>query len=261
MRCIKKTAAVFAALFMMLFMMISVSSVYAADQISYVFDLDDSFSEEEEEKLSRKIDAYSGKFGMNIAIVITDDLEGKYSEEYADDFYDRLFGIDTDGILLLLDNYSQWDHISTSGSAIRKYNDAYIDEIFRYITPSLEKHDYYSAADKFLEVLDTDVLKAEKVKRKMLKSALAGIIIGLVISLSVCGIIKHRYRSHQKVSARNYTAKNDVRFTIKNDRFLRQYTTKTKIDTSSSSSGGGRSGSSTHHSSSGGTHGGGSHHR
>lgn len=253
MKYVKKMAAVFAVLFMMI---AAVGPVYAEKQISYVFDFDDSLSETEEEKLSDKINKCSRKFDMNIAIVITNDLEGKYSEEYADDFYDNLFGINTDGILLLMDNYSYIDHISTSGSAIKKYNDADINEIFEYITPSMKEHDYYSAADKFLDVLDTDVLKAEKIKRRIVKSALIGIICGLAVSLIVCGIIKHCYRSHQKVSARNYAAKNDIRFTMKNDRFLRQYTTKTKIETSS---GGG--GSSTHRSSSGGTHGGSSHHR
>ena len=55
---------------------------------------------------------------MNICIVITDDIGSKSPMEYVDDFYDD-YTINTDGVLLLINNDTKIDWISTSGSAIK----------------------------------------------------------------------------------------------------------------------------------------------
>lgn len=230
--------------------LLSTVTVHAQENF-HVFDLDDSMTMEQEEQLAAKITKAEKKLSLFIAVVVTDDLKGKSSRDYADDFYDEYFGINTDGILLLLDNQSQWDHISTSGRAISSYSDSYIDKIFGAMDKSLDRGDYYGAADRFLSMLDKKTAFWYAFKEKFL----IGLLAGAVISLVTCLIIAHRYRVLQKISPRNYITENETRFTVKQDRYVRQYTSKVKTE---SSSGGG---SSTHISSGGGTHGGHSHHR
>lgn len=247
MRYIKKLSVVFTVLIMLVF---GAGSVYAGENY-HIFDLDDSLTNEEENILASRQMELEKKTGLFIAIVITDDLEGKSSQAYADDFYDEYFGINTDGILLLLDNYSQWDHISTSGSAINRYSEQYIDKIFKAMDSPLDKGNYYGAADRFLNMLD----RKTAFWYEFIGAFLPGLLAGAVISLIVCLIIRHRYKSLQKISPREYITENETHFTVKQDRYVRQYTTKVKIESSSGS------GSHTHTSSSGGTHGGHSHHR
>lgn len=249
MRYIKRLSAVLTVVIMLVF---GSASVYAGENY-HVYDLDESLTTEEENLLAAKQMELEENLGLNIAIVITDNLEGKSSEEYADDFYDQFFGINTDGILLLLDNYSSWDHISTSGKAIGMYSDAYIDKIFSAMNSSLKRGDYYKAADKFLDLLEVRNIFWSDFKVFFITGLGAGALIALV----TCLIIAHGYKTNKKMSPRNYISENESRFTVKNDRYLRQYTTKVKIESSSSS----RGGSGTHTSSHGGTHGGHSHHR
>lgn len=247
MRYIKKISVVFTLLIMLVFGTVSVH----AGENYHIFDLDDSLTNEEENILASRQIELEQKTGLFIAVVITDNLEGKSSQAYADDFYDEYFGINTNGILLLLDNQSQWDHISTSGSAINLYSEAYIDKIFKAMDSSLHRGDCYGAAGCFLSMLDKNAMFWYEFRGMFV----TGLAAGAVIALIVCLVIAHRYKSLEKVSPRNYIAENETHFTVKQDRYVRQYTSKVKIE---SSSGGGGS---THISSGGGTHGGHSHHR
>lgn len=250
MKITKKIAVFFTVILMMIF---CTTNIYAAGT-EYIFDFDDSISASDEELLGEKLEEQKSKMGINIAIVVANDKNGKTSVSYADDMYEELFGINTNGILLLIDNEGQYDWISTSGSAINTYDDAYIDKIFDKITPKLKNRDFYGAANAFLTMLDTSYVKYEN----FIKFFIIGLGAFGIISIIVCLCISHSYKSNVKISAREYTTSNDTVFKVKNDKFLRQYTNKTKV---SSDSGGRSGGSSTHHSSSGGTHGGGGRHR
>lgn len=250
MRKLKKSAALIFMLFIFVFGGYSVS---AAEE-SHIYDFDNSLSDEEEKILASEINSAEDKYGLNIAIVITSDLNGKSSQSYADDFYDDKFGINTNGILFLMDNYSQWDHISTSGSAVSMYSEKYIDKMFSAVTPDIKRGDYLGASEKFLDMLDKKNAAINGFFRMLPFGAAAGCLISLV----ACLIIAHGYKHRNKISPRNYVSENETHFTVKQDRYVRQYTTKVKIESDSSSSG---SGGSTHTSSSGGTHGGHSHHR
>ena len=247
MRTVKKSAILILMLFMFVFGTCSVS----ASEESRVFDYDNSLSDEEEKMLDESIREAEQKYGLNIAIVITDDLGTKSSMVYADDFYDDMFGINTDGILFLMDNDTQWDHISTSGRAISMYSESYIDRMFSAVTPALKRGSYFEASEKFLDMLDT----GKGFRTAFFHYLPYGLIAGAIISLIVCAVVVHSYKTKRKVSPRSYITENETHFTVKQDRYVRQYTTKVKIESDSSSGGG------THTSSSGGTHGGHSHQR
>ncbi|MDO5559210.1 MAG: TPM domain-containing protein [Oscillospiraceae bacterium] len=252
MKNLKKVIVLFITV---LFFAFPVQSVSAA---SYGFKLDDqdgSLSENESARIENKMKSFSDKLGINIAIVITSDKGFKSSMEYADDQYDSIFGINTQGILLLIDNDTQYDWISTSGDApkftIKRYQ-PYIDPILDDISPMLKNGHYYTACDTFLD----DVQKYAY--HKVFSSLGIGAVISLIISAIAYGVISHGYKNNKKYSARNYTSSNDSKFTEKTDVFVREYTQKVKIE---SNSGGSGSHSGSHHSSSGGHHGGGGRHR
>ena len=254
---LKKISAVLSVVILLVFSVVPVNAENVLSDVSegkYIFDLDNSLAAEDEKYLSGELDRISKMTRLNIAVVITDDLGGKSSQSYADDFYDELFGINTDGILLLLDNQTQWDHISTSGKAIELFSDSYIDVMFEKITPYLKADDYCGAINRFFSLCD---ISKQRTSRTV-KITLVGAVIALVVSGITCGAIAHGYKSHPKYSPRNYVADNETKFRVSNDTFRCQYTNKVKIETSSGTRNGG---SSTHTSRSGGTHGGGSHHR
>ena len=83
-------------------------------------------------------------------------------------------------------------------------------------------------------------------------SIVAGIIGGLVAAAIGIGIVISRYKFHSKTSATNYVRHGGVNMYRKNDIYLRETVTRTKIE---SSSGGGH-GSSGGHSMGGGGSGG-----
>lgn len=84
-------------------------------------------------------------------------------------------------------------------------------------------------------------------------SLLIGVITGGLTLLVIC----RAYRFKEAGSMRHYLENGKVQFTIRQDLFLRQYRSRTKISSDSSSHGGGFS----HSSASGGSHGGGGNHR
>ncbi len=79
--------------------------------------------------------------------------------------------------------------------------------------------------------------------------------IGLTVGFAGAASIRKKYKFRESASAAVYTSKNRCRITNQQDIFLREHTTKTKIESSSGGHGGGHS----HHG--GGSHGGGGRHR
>ncbi len=225
---------------------LSMPSAFASYTDSMVFDYDDSLTDSEEATVNNAIEEATSKYDMNVCIVITDDIGGKSAMNYADDFYDDLFGINTDGILLLINNDTKIDWISTSGSAIKKYDDSDIQQMFDNITPKLQNSNFKGASLAFVDSLGNNYNWLSAI----------GISFGIsaVIAIIICLFIVSRYKLHKSISATNYVCNNKTKMHESRDDFIREYVTKVRIETDS---GGGGGGTSTHRSSSGGTHGGG----
>ena len=81
------------------------------------------------------------------------------------------------------------------------------------------------------------------------------------MALVVYFSIKSQYKFKTTPSPTTYVCHNKVKMDVQTDTFLREYTTKTKIETSSGGGGGRSGGGSSHHSSGGSSHGGGGRHR
>lgn len=102
-------------------------------------DLDNCLTEDEELEVIYALDEACLWAGCSIGIVITSDLGGKTSKQFADDYSDELFGAGSDAVVLLLFNsYNKpeyanaTDYISTSGK-MTKTLDGHIDAMFTAI--------------------------------------------------------------------------------------------------------------------------------
>lgn len=236
--------------------------------LSKMYDLQDALTDSEEKQLNELIDKAVKKTEFNIAVIITDDIGTKNPMEFADDFYIEKFKKDTDGILLLINNDTKYDQISTSGACIKYFNDKRIDKVLNNVSPKIKNDDYYNASKIFCQQVEKYYSQGVPSKQYssdtddeqtsplviILSAAGACILIFVIFVL----VIKSRYKNKKQYSTTNYLNKNSVTYTRKEDVFVKQYTHKRKIDTSSGGSGGSGGGrSSTHTSSGGGTHGGG----
>lgn len=91
---------------------------------------------------------------LDIAVVITDQMEGKTSMVYADDYYDyNGYGLDSQksGLMLLINMADREIWISTTGRAIDYFTDARIQEMVSNITEPLKSGEYYVAVNTFLD--------------------------------------------------------------------------------------------------------------
>lgn len=239
----------------------------------------------------------SEKLEMNICIFIADDaykMTDYETECFADDTYDEMYGEDTDGVFYFMDFTGEkpaYDYISTSGKAVLFY-ESYTEKIFDAIAPNLPPSglgdysgysddiaqaisqfltqiDYYygnknlkyyhdESSDKYFYYKNDELVISDKppfVKR--LKILLFAVPAGLITALIYFFATKSKYKFKASANPVVYVSHDETNFTQRDDRFIRTYTTKTKIESSSSSSG--SHGSSGGHSHSGGHGGGGSH--
>jgi len=222
-------------------------SVYAEDYSAVICDDYEALSPEEEVELSSYLSECSQQAGVNIAIVITDETDKYGAMDYADVYEEKLFGINSNSILYLINMNDGYDWISCSGTAMDYYPDDTIQNILSntsgmYLMDS-NNMDFYGAIKEFGDLVITS-------QHSNLGFILIAIGIGIIVSIIVCIFIARSYLFHANVNANIYVKSSDKNFLRREDRFIRTYTTKVKRETQSS-------GSSTHISSGGGTHSGG----
>lgn len=250
-----------------------------------VYDFAELLTDSEEKALYTLIESYIEKYDMDMVIVTIDENNKKSQVEYADDFYDyNEFGIgDTrDGILFLIDMDNRQMHISTTGEAIRMYNDSRIEDILDDTYYYISDEDYYNCAKAFItssssfaakgipsgnknsyigedgDIVYTTPGKAEMIMNVMIGSSIY-ILIGAAIATTLFFVIasaKHKVVK-KAVFAKEYLVKDSFKLTKREDDFLGSHTTS-RYNPPSSSSSSSSSHSSTHSSSSGSHHGGGS---
>ncbi|MBR1530556.1 MAG: TPM domain-containing protein [Eubacterium sp.] len=222
-----------------------------ANDYEFVVDNGNLLTDEEEAKLETELDEVFSETGLCPVVLTVSSLEGKTAEAYADDYYDYN-GYPEDGCLLLVRvsdvaGDSDWQ-ISTKGEAIKKINDANIEELGNACVPKLKSGDYYGA---FHEYGNLVVKFPNKAKTATFKSIAISFIIALIIAFIVIMSVKKSYKPVQfNRSAANYLVDGSLQVTQGYEHFLYANVTKTARSDDSN-------GSSTHTSSSGSTHGGG----
>lgn len=216
------------------------------------------------------------------------------TECFSDDNYDEMYGEDTDGVFYYIDLSQKkpaYDYISTSGKAVLMYEEHIqsIHDACQSLLPpssasddySLYKDDVSSALSQFLTQLDyyydenpsgyyfdessekyfyykggNLVVSYSPPLHLRLRPLVFAIPIGVISAVIFYFAVKSKYRFKTSANPVAYVSHEETQFLQKDDRFIRTYTTKTKIESSSGGSSGGGGGG---HSSSGGHGGGGSH--
>lgn len=228
----------------------------------------DLLSDSEEAQLTEKLDEISIRHQMDIVIVTNYSLDGKTPTRYADDFYDDNgygFGVNSDGILLLLSMEERDWAISTCGLGIDVFTDAgqiYITEIAPYFSDG----EYYEGFDMFASLCDEfinqavsegepyDIGNMDNLTHKPLSPIwiLTSILVGAVVALIAVMIMKSQLKSvRYQTAANQYVKPGSMKLRTNYDMFLYRNVTRTRIESDSNSGG-----SSTHTSSSGASHGG-----
>ena len=251
---------------------ILISNVNALDTADKIYDYADKLTDEEEKLLKEKIDTFINKYNMDMVLVSIDSHYKSSTEAYADDFYDyNGFGIgDThDGVIFVLDynfgNENMW--MSTTGEAIRMYDDYRIDKILDVV---YEDYDYYELYSDFIDECsyyaslgipssnkNTYINSKGDLVYKRHFPFLISIGISGVVSIIVLLILIAKNKMVKKaLEANTYMNKESASITERSDQFITTHTTSVRINTNSGGSGR-IGGSSTHHGSSGISHGGG----
>ena len=237
-----------------------------------VYDFASLLTDEEEEILIEKVLEFKVKTNYELVLVTTSDNPKGSAMEYADDFYDyNDFGSGTrrDGILLLIDMQTREYYISTTGYAIKMYDDNRIDAILDASEYSMKNGNYYNAFLEMLKSLNNfyDMGVPESNQNLVIDEYgnsyyirhipyLLIFLIASVVTLIVSLILYYMTRLKIKaIDAVSYL-KNE-KITLEKDRFINTVVTHVPIASSTSSGSGSGGSSSFHSSSSGSSHGGG----
>ena len=226
-------------------------------------------------ELEAKQQAVSDLTGWNIAVVTTDTgfgTDGARAMRYAEDYYDDKFGSNSSSVVYLID--LDYRHFCMDGDLLNYFNTKRLDkmitdceeEYFAYDdVGNLETFYYYLeyyynsgtvAYDSNVGAKDESfVPKDGIVKEYNITMLLAGMTTGAIAAAIGIAVVLSRYKFHHAPTANCYLNSNTINIYRRQERFVREYTTRTRIDSggSGSSSGGGGGG----HSFGGSSHGGG----
>lgn len=237
-----------------------------SDNTAALYDLDGSLTETEESELFPIMTKLVRELGFSVCVVISDNIGESKTDaqviDYADLFLESFCGINGDGILLLINNDTKYDWISTGGRCIDLFTDQDIERIFDYFYDDLKDGNYYSAVYHFCKSMkryserDSDSATLGDVLGLVVFSAPWCMLFPVILTVVFVHNVKVRYAVKPQKGAGNYVLTDSIRYSEKKDTFLRSYI---RVVSNSSSGGSHSSGhrSSTHRSSSGGRHGGG----
>ena len=239
-----------------------VTAVPASAWSAGIEDRANLYSAEEITQLEARQEDVAILTGWNIAVVTTDvgfGLDGVNAADYAEKYcYDK-FGDDPDSVVYLIDIDYRW--ISIGGDLYNYFDssrfdtmmdtceDCYMDyndvENLEFFYHYLEY--YYNEGtveyDPSIGALGDDFEDAIEYYDDNvtidLTMIFGGFIAGLIGAAISVGIVLARYKTHHAPSANSYLNRSTVNIYNNQDYFVREFTTRTRIE--SSSSGGGRS--------------------
>lgn len=239
------------AVLIVMLIMLGAFPALCLDTSLKVYDEASLFTDSELSQLQERAQELSEGKNLDVVILTINDAQGKTSMAYADDYYDYNgfgYGGDNSGLLLLIDMDNRKSWISTTGRAIHYFNDSAINNILDNITGYLSDENYASAADTFLD-------KVESTPTNGFEKSAQNILIYLLVAIGVAGIcvgiMSINNKGRKTTNHDTYLDKNSIVLSDNRDIYIRTAVTKRHIDTSSGG------GSSTHTGSSGTSHGGG----
>lgn len=243
------------------------------DVTIYCFDSDELMNEDDWYDTEIFLEEKSEKTACSIAVFLFNAFPDGYDDivELADDYYDYLYGINTDGVCLALVMETRDWAISTSGICISAMTDNSIDYIFEKIKPDIQAESYKNAFSAFADYVDeclgyyrsgtnfedevvTGSSSSVKEEFEWGNKLIISLIVGMIAALVYVSVLKGKMKTVSfKSGAADYTVPDSMNVRDAREFFLYATVSKRVRAQSSSSS---SSRSSTHTSSSGGTHGG-----
>ncbi len=253
-------------IWIVVFVFLALQNISTQANTNNVIDELDYLSETEENNLQTMIEEMQNAYMLDAVIVITDQVDGKSSQVFAEEFYDvNEYGIGTeaDGIIMLINMEQRELWMSTTGRmTIAKY-EAQIDRIVGNVTKKLKDENYYDASLLFLEEIkyieeDTglyekayeEVYEGQRLSDSLL-NPIPYIFIAIIATVATV-MITLSNKGESITNGYTYEKQNGFNLIHQQDQFIRQQTTKVKINNGSSSSGG-SSGSSRSHGGGGGS--------
>lgn len=220
------------------------------DKGSRIVDKANLLTNEGERELLDKIGYIKEKYNLDVVLVTTDTLEGKTPQDYADDFYDYGgYGFDKEhsGLLFLVSMEDRDYHLSTTGRAIKIFNDAKIRSMGDSVASYLSVGDYDGGFLSIVKAIDQTM---EANSFAWLKAEILAVLVAFILALISVWMMTRQMNTIRKDSYAGAYAK-DFRLSKTNDIFM--YSNTSRVRRQSSSGGG----SSVHRGSSGRSHGGG----
>lgn len=228
------------------------------------------YTQSEIETLEARQEQVAELTGWNIAVVTTDiglGEDGYRAMKYAEDYYDDTFGSDSSSVVYLID--IDYRHISMDGDVLNYFNTSRFDTMFKACQSHYMDYDDVGNLETFYNYLvyyhdegtvqyDSNIgAKGSGYKPSNSVKSFdlgVGVMVGLVPAAIAVIIIVSRYKYHHAAPPNCYLNGNSINMYRRQDRFVREYTTRTRIESSSGSSSGGRGGGISH---GGSSHGGG----
>lgn len=244
---------------------VSVTAAVSAAAVSYgIDDQAGLYSSEQLSKLEERQKEVADYTGWNIAVVTTNTGFGENNLndaiDYAENYYEAAFGsLDSTGILYLID--LDWRHIVLCGEVDTVYfNNARKNTMHDACEARYQDYDDVGNLETFYNYLvkyydagpytnDFDYNPNDSYYQNTVDYSDDGVkfsfgiafICGLIGAGITVAVVLSNYKFHHKPSANAYLDRGKVNFYRRSDRFVREFTTRTKIESSSGGSRGGRS--------------------
>ena len=245
---------------------ITISEVYAASSPTKIFDYANLFSGREIETLEKEYRQSSDAADIDIILITNDDMEGKTSKRYLEDFYDQVYldnTINPNAALFLINMQERNLTIQGYGSCETSISDNRIEYMLDDLSPIMKDGNYYEAASLFAKEAEfydgeknTKSYYGGKTKNQpfYLKPWFLA-IIGLVIGTISVSVMAANAGGKVTTSSNTYLNSNSPGVIGHQDQFM--YTSVTKVkrpkDNDGDRSSGGGGVSSGGHSHSGGS--------
>lgn len=240
-----------------------------------VVDFYEALSAQEIENLSNRIEKIREDHFFDVVVVITENMEGKSSRDFADDFYDfNAYGLDSQnsGILMLINMADREVWVSTTGRGIEVFTDQRIDVMTDRIIVPLADGDFYKSVTVFLDDVATYLSRGVPANQVTTHSpsqplappktyfqrvlSLVGnpivYVIALIISAVSTFALSLNSKGKKTTHSKTYEAEGSFDLSRKEDVYIREHISKVPLPKDPP-----KNTSSTHRGSSGVKHGGG----
>lgn len=226
----------------------------SAENSNRVVDNADLLTPAEEKSLLEKLNSTSETHQVDVVIVTEESIGYQTPATYADDYFDNNgygYGINKDGVLLLLNMESRDWYISTCGLCIDAFTDYDIETIGDLMLSDLSDGNYFAAFETYADECEYYINGyINGFPFSVTFALLVSLILGLIVAFIVTAIMKGQLKTiRPQRAAANYVRKGSMQVTESNDFFLYRQVSRIAKPKNNSSS--------THRSSSGTRHGGG----